>query len=63
MVLKSPYYLDDQIYEQLVQCSDLAILPEELPAMYILPCPLSAGLGTLVRHQGLRETWVAFTGA
>jgi len=31
MALKSPYDPDDQIYEHLVQSSDLAIPPEELP--------------------------------
>jgi len=56
MVLKSPDDPDDQINEHLVQSSDSAIPPEELPAMYILPC-------LPVRHQGLRETWAAFTGA
>jgi len=59
MVLKSPYNPDEQIYEHLVQSSDSAILPEDLPAMYILPCPF----GTPVRHQSLRETCPAFTGA
>jgi len=54
MALKSPYNPDDQIYENFVQ--DLAILPKELPAMYILP-------SLPVRHQGLRETCTAFTGA
>jgi len=49
MALKSPYDLKDQIYEHLVQLSDLAIPPEELPAMYILP-------SLPVRHQGKRET-------
>jgi hypothetical protein len=59
MALKSPYHLDDYIYEHLVQSSDSAIPPKELPAMNILPCPF----GTPVRHQGLRETCTAFTGA
>jgi len=48
MVLKSPYDPEDQIYEHLVQSSDLAILPKELLAMYILP-------SLPVRHQGLRD--------
>jgi len=56
MALKSPYDPDDQIYEHLVQCSDLAIQPEELPVMYILP-------SLPIRHQGQRETCAAFTGA
>jgi len=56
MALKSPYNSDDHIYEHLVQSSDLAIPPKELPAMYILP-------SLPVRHQGLRETCTAFTGA
>jgi len=56
MALKSPYNPDDQIYEHLVQSSDSAIQPEELPAMHILP-------SLPVRHQGLRETCAAFTGA
>jgi len=56
MALKSPYDPEDQIYEHLVQSSDLAIPPEELPAMYILP-------SLPVRHQGKRETCAAFTGA
>jgi len=56
MALKSPYDPKDHIYEHLVQSSDSAIPPEELPVMYILPSlPL--------RHQGLRETYAAFTGA
>jgi len=55
MALKSPYDPDDQIYEHLVQSSDLAIPPEELPVMYLLP-------SLTVRHQGL-ETCVAFTEA
>jgi len=56
MALKSPYDPEDQIYEHLVQLSDSAILPEELPAMYLLP-------SLPVRHQGQRETCAAFTGA
>jgi len=56
MALKSPYNPDDQIYEHLVQSSDSSILPEELPAMYILPI-------LPVRHQALRDTCAAFTGA
>jgi len=56
MALKSPYNPDEKIYEHLVQSSDSAILPEELPAMYILP-------SLPVRHQGLRETCAAFTEA
>jgi len=56
MVLKSPYDPEDHIYEHLVQSSDWAILPEELPVMYILP-------SLPVRHQGQRETCTAFTGA
>jgi len=56
MALKSPYDPEDQIYEHLVQSSDSAILSKELPAMYILP-------SLPVRHQGLRETCTAFTGA
>jgi len=56
MALKSPYDPYDQIYEHLVQSSDSAILPEELPAMYILP-------SLPIRHQGQRETCVASTGA
>jgi len=56
MGLKSPYDPEDQIYEHLVQSLDSAILPEELPVMYILP-------SLPVRHQGQRETCVAFTGA
>jgi len=56
MALKSPYDSDDQIYEHLVQLSDSAIPPEELPVMYILP-------RLPVRRQGLRETCTAFTGA
>jgi len=49
MALKSPYNPD-------VQSSDSAIPPEELPAIYLLP-------SLPVRHQGLRETCAAFTGA
>jgi len=56
MALKSPYDPDDQIYEHLVQSSDLAIPPKELPAMYLLP-------SLPIRHQGLREACTAFTGA
>jgi len=56
MALKSPYDPNDQIYEHLVQSLDLAIQPEELPAMYLLP-------SLPVRHQGQRETCAAFTGA
>jgi hypothetical protein len=56
MALKSPYNPEDQIYEQLVQSSDLAIPPKELLVMYIIP-------SLPVRHQGLRETCAAFTGA
>jgi len=56
MALKSPYNPDDQIYEHLVQSSDSAIPPKELPTMYILP-------SLPVRHQGLRETCSAFSGA
>jgi len=56
MALKSPYDPDDQIYEHLVQSSDLVIPPKELLAMYLLP-------RLPVRHQGLRETCAAFTGA
>jgi len=56
MALKSPYNPKDQIYEHLVQSSDSAILPEELPAMYLLP-------SLPVRYQGQRETCIAFTGA
>jgi len=56
MALKSPYDPKDQIYEHLVQLSDSAIPPEELPAMYLLP-------SLPVRHQGKRETCAAFTGA
>jgi len=56
MALKSPYNLDDHIYEHLVQSSDSAIPPKELPDMYILP-------SLPFRHQGLRETYSAFTGA
>jgi len=56
MALKSPYNPKDQIYEHLVQSSDSAILPKELPAMYLLP-------RLPVRHQGQRETCMAFTGA
>jgi len=56
MVLKSPYNPDEQIYEHLVQSSDSAIPPEELLATYILP-------HLPIRHQGLRETCAAFTGA
>jgi len=56
MALKSPYNPKDQIYEHLVQSSDLALPPKELPVMYILP-------SLPVRHQGLRETCTAFTGA
>jgi len=56
MALKSPYDPEDQIYEHLVQSLDSAIPPEELPAMYLLP-------SLPVRHQGERETGVAFTGA
>jgi len=57
MALKSPYDPKDQIYEHLVQSfPDSAIPPKELPVMYILP-------SLPVRHQGLRETCVAFTGA
>jgi len=56
MALKSPYDPEDQIYEHLVQLSDSAIPPKELPAMYLLP-------SLPVRHQGKRETCAAFTGA
>jgi len=78
MALKSPYDPDDQIYEHLVQCSDLAIQPEELPTMFLLPSlPVPSGVdhgdspGSLsldhgdspVQHQGKRETCAAFTGA
>jgi len=56
MVLKSPYNPDDQIYEHLVQSSDSAIPPKELPVMYILP-------SLPVRNQGQSETCTAFTGA
>jgi len=56
MALKSPYDPKDQIYEHLVQSSDLAIPPKELPVMYILS-------SLPVRHQGQRETCAAFTGA
>jgi len=55
-VLKSPYNPDGQIYEHLVQCSDLSIPPKELPSMYLLT-------SQPVRHQGQRETCSAFTGA
>jgi len=33
---KSPYNTNNHIYEHLIQSSKLSILPEELPAMYIL---------------------------
>jgi len=56
MALKSPYNPDDQIYEHLVQSLYSAIPPKELPSMFILP-------SLPVRHQGLRETCTAFTGA
>jgi len=56
MVLKSPYNPEDQIYEHLVQSSDSAILLEELLALNLLS-------SLPVRHQGLRETCAAFTGA
>jgi len=56
MVLKSSYNPDDQIYEHLIQSSDSAIPPEELLSMYLLP-------SLPVRHQGLRETCAAFSGA
>jgi hypothetical protein len=54
MVLKSPYDPDDQIYEHLVGLSN----PTQRVAgfVYLLP-------SLPVRHQGLRETCVAFTGA
>jgi len=55
MALKSSCDSDNQIYELLVQSSDLAI-PSKLPAMYLLP-------SLLVQHQGLRETCAAFNGA
>jgi len=56
MVLKSPYDPDNQIYEHLVQSSDLAIPPKEFLVLNILP-------SLPVRHQNLRENCAAFTGA
>jgi len=56
MALKSPYDPNDQVYEHLVQSSDVAIPPDELPSMHILH-------SLPVRHQGERPTCAAFTGA
>jgi len=43
MVLKSPYDLDDQIYEPLLHSSDLKILPEELPVYTPQPASQTPG--------------------
>jgi len=53
MALKSPDDPDDQIYEHLVQSSDSAIPPKELPSMYILTAGPEGDLRCL--HRGLNS--------